>query len=97
MQVLKDQVCAIGRSDERDLNDALKAYEWAAGLPAEMPLTPKLTSRFLQAMGAPLSEATLARIRCVSSTGPAYEKIGARITYRVGDLREYLSRAVKSA
>ena len=76
------------------LLDIAKLHTELAALPDDFQLAPEKASEALEVMGVRIARQTLAKIRCVSSTGPAFRKVGnGRIVYRLGDLREFAGTA----
>ncbi|MFS2175642.1 hypothetical protein ACCC98_06775 [Rhizobium pisi] len=61
-----------------------------ATLPDDIQLDPSKAAEALQVMGVRIARQTLAKIRCVSSNGPTFQKVGnGRVVYRLGDLRRF--------
>jgi hypothetical protein len=85
VKVVTSMICAsklIGAQMEHE-NDKLLA-------PAE-------ASAFLErAFGMKVNPRSLCNMRCLSSDGPAYHKIGARVFYRESSLRDFANRNISA-
>lgn len=83
---------AIGkfRADSLSLSGLADELEKVRRLPDNAMLTPEQAAEMMARYGIPIKTATLARWRCVRSDGPAFRKIGGRVTYLAGAIRQFL-------
>lgn len=80
-----------------DFEEIATLHAWSQSAPDSLPLNPEMASQFLQGLGVSLSPQSLARLRCVTTSGPRYHKVGKSISYTAGDLRAYAGRGNQMA
>lgn len=75
------------------------AEEFAAlqAIPDDAQLQTEDASRALKLMGLDYTKGTLEKLRCVSTGGPPYQKIGRSVVYRLGDLRAFAGMQSRAA
>ncbi|MBX5202230.1 hypothetical protein [Rhizobium sp. NZLR1] len=72
------------------LLEIAKLHAAISDMPDDIQLDPAKAAEALQVMGVNIGTQMLATIRCKSSKGPAFKKVGnGRIVYRLGDLRRF--------
>jgi len=72
------------------LSEIASLHAALLGMPDDIQLTPAKAAEALQVMGVDVGTNMLAKMRCISSKGPTFRKVGnGRVVYRLGDLRRF--------
>lgn len=78
------------RAETLTLEQLADGFEKASRLPDSAMLTPDQAAELMSLYGMPIKPITLARWRCVRSTGPAFRKNGRRVLYTAGSIRAFV-------